>query len=123
VLPGYVRQVDLPALYNAATAFAFPSLYEGFGLPLIEAMACGVPALTSNVSATVEVAGDAALLVDPRSVDEIREGLRRLLTDAALRDELSRRGRARAANFSWRRAADETHAVYGRALSGEAEAG
>jgi glycosyltransferase involved in cell wall biosynthesis len=123
VLPGYVRQADLPALYNAATAFAFPSLYEGFGLPLIEAMACGVPALTSNVSATVEVAGDAALLVDPRSVDEIREGLRRLLTDAALRDELSRRGRARAANFSWRRAADETHAVYGRALSGEAEAG
>jgi glycosyltransferase involved in cell wall biosynthesis len=123
ILPGYVRQEDLPALYNAATAFAFPSLYEGFGLPLIEAMACGVPALASNVSATAEVAGDAALLVDPLSVDEIREALRRLLTDAGLRDELSRRGRARAANFSWRRAADETHAVYERALAGEAESG
>jgi glycosyltransferase involved in cell wall biosynthesis len=80
-----------------------------------------VPSLTSNVSATAEVAGDAALLVDPTSIDEIREGLRRLLTDEALRDELSRRGRARAANFSWRRAADETHAVYERAVSGEAE--
>jgi len=119
---GYVARDDLPALYRAATAFAFPSLYEGFGLPLIEAMACGVPSLTSNVSATAEVAGEAALLVDPLSADEIREGLRRLLTDAELREELSRRGLARAAQFSWRRAADETHAVYKRALSGEPEA-
>ncbi|HYM15192.1 MAG TPA: glycosyltransferase family 1 protein [Dehalococcoidia bacterium] len=121
VVAGYVPQDDLPALYNAATAFAFPSLYEGFGLPLIEAMACGVPALTSNVSATAEVAGDAAVLVDPRSTDEIYGGLRRLLTDAALRVELSRRGRERAAGFSWRRAADETHSVYARALSGALE--
>lgn len=121
VVAGYVKQEDLPALYNAATAFAFPSLYEGFGLPLIEAMACGVPALTSDVSATAEIAGDAALLVAPRSTDEIYAGLRRLLTDAALRDELSRRGRARAAEFSWRRAADETHGVYARALAGTPE--
>jgi len=122
VFPGYVKQEHLPALYNGATAFAFPSLYEGFGLPLIEAMACGVPSLTSNASATAEVAGDAALLVDPTSVDQIRDGLRQLLTDADLRGELSRRGIERAAQFSWRRAADETHAVYQRALQREPEA-
>lgn len=122
VFAGYVAPADLPALYRAATVFVFPSLYEGFGLPLIEAMACGVPALTSNVSATAEVAGDAALLVDPLSVDEIREGVRTLLTDAELRQELSQRGLARAAQFSWRRAADETHGVYERARSEEPEA-
>lgn len=122
IFAGYVRREHLPALYNGATAFAFPSLYEGFGLPLIEAMACGVPSLTSKVSATAEVAGDAALLVDPTSVDQIRDSLRRLLTDAGLRDELSRRGIVRAALFSWRRAADETHAVYQRALHREPEA-
>ncbi len=109
---GYVRQEHLPALYRAADVFAFPSLYEGFGLGVIEAMACGTPVLTSNVSATAEVAADAAALVDPLSVDAIRAGIRRLLTDSALREELSRRGLERARQFSWRRAADETHAVY-----------
>jgi glycosyltransferase involved in cell wall biosynthesis len=111
---GYVPQSDMTALYNAATAFVFPSLYEGFGLPVIEAMACGVPVLTSNVSATAEVAGDAALLVNPRSVEEVRDGLRRLLTEPALRDDLGARGSARAAQFSWARAAEETYAVYRR---------
>ncbi|MEX2246427.1 MAG: glycosyltransferase family 1 protein [Dehalococcoidia bacterium] len=108
----YVRAGDLPALYNAAAVFAFPSLYEGFGLPVLEAMACGVPVLTSNLSATAEIAGDAALLVDPTSVEQIREGLRQLLTTAILRHDLRRRGLERAAQFSWARAADETHAVY-----------
>ncbi|MEX2227527.1 MAG: glycosyltransferase family 1 protein [Dehalococcoidia bacterium] len=116
---GYVPEADLPALHSAATAFVFPSLYEGFGLPVLEAMACGAPVLTSNVSATAEIAGDAALLVDPLSQDDIREGLRRLLTDAHLRTELGQRGRERAAEFSWRRAADETHAVYERVLGGD----
>jgi glycosyltransferase involved in cell wall biosynthesis len=111
---GYVQKDHLPALHSAATAFVFPSLYEGFGLPVLEAMACGAPVLTSNVSATAEVAGDAALLVDPQSRDEIREGMRRLLADAQLRRELARRGIERADAFSWRRAADETHAVYER---------
>jgi glycosyltransferase involved in cell wall biosynthesis len=116
---GYVRDEDLPALYSAATVFAFPSLHEGFGLPVIEAMACGVPVLTSNVSATAEVAGDAAVLIDPLSVDAIRDGIRRLLEDADLRADLATRGRARAAQFSWRRAADETHALYTRVHAGE----
>jgi len=109
---GYVPAADIPALYSAATAFVFPSLYEGFGLPVIEAMACGTPVLTSRVSATAEVAGDAALLVDPLSVDEIVGGLRRLLTDAVERARLRERGLVRAAQFSWARAAEETHMVY-----------
>jgi len=120
IFPGYVKQEHLPALYAGADAFAFPSLYEGFGLPVIEAMACGVPVLTSNISATAEVASDAALLVAPTSLDAICDGLRLLLRDADLRADYARRGIERAAQFSWRRAADETHAVYSRVVSGEA---
>jgi glycosyltransferase involved in cell wall biosynthesis len=107
----------MPALYSGATVFVFPSLYEGFGLPVLEAMACGVPVVTSNVSATAEVAGDAAMLVDPLSEGYIAEGMRRLLRDEDLRSELRERGLARASTFSWRRAADETVAVYERALA------
>jgi glycosyltransferase involved in cell wall biosynthesis len=118
IFAGYVPDADLPALYSAATAFAFPSLYEGFGLCVVEAMACGTPVLTSNISATAEIAGDAALLVDPLDDDAIYSGLRSLLADADLRADLTQRGLARAAGFSWRRAADETHAVYSRVLSG-----
>jgi glycosyltransferase involved in cell wall biosynthesis len=116
---GYVKDEDLPALYGGAAAFAFPSLYEGFGLCVVEAMACGVPVLTSNVSATAEVAEDAALLVDPRSVEDIRDGLLWLLTDARLRADLAAKGLARASAFSWRRAAAETHAVYTRTVHGD----
>ncbi len=116
---GYVPDHDLPALYSAATAFAFPSLYEGFGLPVIEAMACGAAVLTSNVSATAEVAGDAALLVDPLSITAIRDGLRALLRDEERRSALSEAGRDRAAQFSWRRAADETYEVYARVARNE----
>ena len=112
---GYVADDELPAFYAGATVFAFPSLYEGFGLPVIEAMACGAPVLTSSTGATAEVAGDAALLVNPHSVDQICDGLRRLIADAGLRDDLHSRGIARAAEFSWTRAAEETHEVYDRA--------
>jgi glycosyltransferase involved in cell wall biosynthesis len=112
VYAGYVPDDELPALYSACEVFAFPSLYEGFGVPVLEAMACGAPVLTSNASATAEVAADAALLVDPMSVKSIRDGLRALLTDAALRESYVRRGLERDAQFSWRRAADETYAVY-----------
>ncbi len=116
IFAGYVADDDLQALYSAADAFAFPSLYEGFGLPVLEAMACGAPVVTSNVSATAEVAGDGAVLVDPVSVASIRDGLRRVLTEEPLRRDLARSGLARAAQFSWRRAADETYAVYERVM-------
>jgi glycosyltransferase involved in cell wall biosynthesis len=112
---GYVPDDELPAFYAGADVFALPSLYEGFGLPVIEAMACGTPVLTSSTGATAEVAGDAALLADPLSVNAIRDGLRRLLTNAELREDLRERGLARAARFSWTRAADETHEIYERA--------
>jgi glycosyltransferase involved in cell wall biosynthesis len=116
IFAGYVPDDDLPALYSACDAFAFPSLYEGFGVPVLEAMACGAPVVTSDVSATAEVAGNAAVLVDPRSVASIRDGLRRVLTDDDLRAGLLQAGMARAAQFSWRRAADETHSVYERVV-------
>jgi glycosyltransferase involved in cell wall biosynthesis len=116
VFAGYVPDDDLPALYSACDAFAFPSLFEGFGVPVLEAMACGAPVVTSDVSATAEVAGSATVLVDPHSVTSIRDGLHRALSDDGLRGDLVAFGRARAAQFSWRRAADETFAVYERVL-------
>jgi alpha-1,3-rhamnosyl/mannosyltransferase len=107
-LLGYVDDDDLPALYAGATTFAFPSLAEGFGLPVIEAMAAGTPVLTSNRSSLVEVAGHAARLVDPYEVESIRAGLAELLSDTALREGLARRGPERAAEFTWTRTARET---------------
>ncbi|MGC9399277.1 MAG: glycosyltransferase family 4 protein [Anaerolineae bacterium] len=109
---GYVEDEDLPAVYAAATVFTFPSLYEGFGLPPLEAMACGVPVLCSNTSSLPEVVGDAALTIDPSDTEALRSALRRLLRDADLRADLRARGLARAAAFSWARAARETLAVY-----------
>lgn len=114
---GYVADEDLPALYAGARAFTFLSLYEGFGLPPLEAMACGAPVLCSDTSALPEVVGDAALTVSPTSVDAIREGLRRLLTAADLRADLRERGLHRAAAFSWERAAAETYRLYRRLLA------
>ncbi len=108
----YVPDADLPALFAACDAFVFPSLYEGFGLPPLEAMACGAPVICSNAAALPEVVGDAALLVNPRDVGEIANAIERVVTDRALRDELRAKGIARAAKFSWERAARETLAVY-----------
>jgi glycosyltransferase involved in cell wall biosynthesis len=116
VIPGYVADEELPMWYNAATAFAYPSLYEGFGMPVTEAQACGTPVMTSECSSLPEAAGDGALLVDPRDVDAMAEGLRRLVTDEILRDELRDRGLAHAARLTWRRTAADTVAVYRRAL-------
>lgn len=113
---GYLPLPDLPVLYSLATVFVFPSLYEGFGLPPLEAMACGTPVLTSNRSSLAEVCGDAACLVDPEDVASISDGLRCLLGDAALRAELSRRGRQRVQRFSWEHAARKTAAVYRQVL-------
>ena len=109
---GYVPDEEMPALYGGATLLAFPSLYEGFGLPVLEAMACGTPVITSNVSAMAEVAGDAAMLVDPRDTAALRVALGSALSDSALRADLSARGIERAKEFSWQRAARETLTVY-----------
>jgi alpha-1,3-rhamnosyl/mannosyltransferase len=118
--PGRVSATDLQALYSGATVFAFPSLYEGFGIPLLEAMAAGTPILTSNISSMPEVAGDAALMVDPTSVTAIRAGLERLLTDAQLRADLSERGRVREREFNWARTAQMTLESYRGAIAGRA---
>lgn len=111
---GYVANADLPALYGGAEFFAFPSLWEGFGIPVLEAMASGAAVLTSTTTALPEIAGDAALLVDPHSVEAIAEGMVRLGSDAALRAGLAARGSARAAAFPWSRTAAETLALYRR---------
>jgi alpha-1,3-rhamnosyl/mannosyltransferase len=109
---GPVAEGDLPALYGGALAFVFPSLYEGFGLPVLEAMACGTPAACSNVSSLPEVASDAALLFDPLDVESIALTLRRLVTDSGLRADLRECGLRRAAHFSWENTARQTLEVY-----------
>lgn len=117
IFPGYIDDADLPALYRAAVVFAYPSLYEGFGLPVLEALACGVPVITSNVSSLPEVTGpDAALLVDPLDVDGLAAAIARLLGDADLRANLRERGLERAAAFTWARAAAQTWAIYSALL-------
>jgi glycosyltransferase involved in cell wall biosynthesis len=113
---GYVPDDDLPALYSGATAFCYVSLYEGFGLPPLEAMACGTPVITSNVASLPEVVGDAAIQVNPTSVEEIAAAMRSLLTDQGVRDEYERRGVERAAHFSWECTARMTRDVYDAVL-------
>jgi glycosyltransferase involved in cell wall biosynthesis len=111
-LLGPVSMGILVALYHLATVLAFPSLYEGFGLPVVEAMACGTPVVTSRGGALTEVAGDAAELVDPLRVESIAKGLHRVLADEGRAAELRRRGLERARHFTWERAARETRALY-----------
>jgi glycosyltransferase involved in cell wall biosynthesis len=113
---GFVPHRTLAALYRLASVFAFPSLYEGFGLPPLEAMACGTPVVTSKVSSLPEVVGDAAVLVDPMSVEDIARGLEQVLTDETLRASLIEKGHARARSFSWDRSARAVHSGYLRAL-------
>jgi glycosyltransferase involved in cell wall biosynthesis len=113
---GYVSQTQLDDLYARAAVFAFPSLDEGFGMPILDAMAAGVPVLTSNRSATAEVSGDAALLVVPDDTGSIVEALHRLTTEETLRREFVVRGLQRAALFTWEKALEATWAVYGELL-------
>ena len=114
--PGYVSDQDLNFLYSEADLFAYPSLYEGFGLPVLEAMAADCPVLTSDTTSLPEVSGGAAFLVNPSSVEDIAEGLLRLAQDASLRASLQARGRKRVQDFSWEKAASETRRVYDAAL-------
>lgn len=117
VFTGRVDDAELPALYGAAEIFAFPSLYEGFGWPPLEAMACGTPVICSNASSLPEVVGEAAVSVDPRDERAWTEAILRLAGDADLRRSLRESGRRRAALFSWERCARETWAVYQEALA------
>ncbi len=110
--PGFIRDADLPALYSAADFFAYPSLYEGFGLPILEAMACGVPVLTGDNSCLPEAGGDAALYVDAEEVTSIAAGLIRLAQESELRSTLRSAGLIQAATFTWERSAQQLWHVY-----------
>ena len=112
ILTGYVGDDDLPALYRTASAFVYPSLFEGFGLPPLEAMACGTPVITSNISSLPEVAGSAALLIDPLNEQELAAALQRILNDQPLRARLRAEGVRQAAKFTWRDAAEKTLQLY-----------
>lgn len=107
-----VDDEELPLLYSSAEALVYASLYEGFGLPVLEAMACGTPVITSNVSSMPEIAGGAAILVNPEKTDEIKRALGNVMNDQDLRNELIEKGEKRAKEFSWKKAAKETANVY-----------
>ena len=113
---GYVAEGDLPLLHAHAEALVYPSLYEGFGLPVVEAMACGCPVITSDGSSLSEVAGDAALLVDPHDEDALAAALDAVARDPALRASLRDRGLAHVSRYTWSRTARETALAYREAL-------
>ena len=113
---GFVPDKTLASLYRLAAVFVFPSIYEGFGLPPLEAMASGTPVITSNVSSLPEVVGDAAVLIDPYQSDEIADAMERVLTDETLRADLRRRGLERARHFSWERSIRRVREIYGEVL-------
>jgi glycosyltransferase involved in cell wall biosynthesis len=115
---GFVPDKTLAVLYRLARAFVFPSLYEGFGLPPLEAMASGTPVITSNLSSLPEVVGDAALLIDPYDPSAIADAMRRVLLDSDLRDDLRQRGLRRVSEFSWERSVRRVRAIYEEVLAG-----
>ena len=112
IFTGYISQEDLPVLYNTAELFASPSIYEGFGLPPLEAMACGTPVITSNTSSLPEVVGDAGIMIDPYDVDGLVQAMHSILRDDTLKQELSKKGLERARKFSWKLCAEKTVKVY-----------
>ena len=116
LFPGFVAEADLPALYSGAAFFAYPSLYEGFGLPIVEAMACGAPVLTSDNSCLPEAGGPGAIYVRAEDVDSIAEGIVRLATDTALAAQLAAAGREHAAHFTWERSAQQLLSAYHKLL-------
>jgi len=109
---GYAKTEEMVALYNLADVFVFPSLYEGFGLPPLEAMACGTPVVVSNISSLPEVVGDAGLVVDPLSEEDIAEAILRIVDDAGLAHYLSEKGVMRAKQFSWQRTAEALWEIF-----------
>jgi glycosyltransferase involved in cell wall biosynthesis len=117
VFINFVAQEDLNMLYSAAEIFVFPSLNEGFGLPIIEAFASGTPVITSNVTSMPEIAGEAALLVEPSDVSDIAAKIKQLLLDRSLQDTLVKKGIARARDFSWKATAQDTVKLYGELLN------
>ena len=118
MFPGYIPANELPLWYSAAKLFVYPSLYEGFGLPPLEAMACGTPVVVASTSSLPEVVGEAGLTVDPSDIEGLAEAMRRALADEALRQEMRERGLRRAQGFSWTKTAQETVQVYRRAMEG-----
>lgn len=112
IFPGYVSPVEMPLMYNAATVFLYPSLRESFGLPILEAMGCGAPVITSNTSSMPEVAADAALLIDPFKPEQITESIISILSDKELRLSLKEKGKARAAEFTWEASAKKLLSIY-----------
>ena len=117
---GFVPDATLAALYRMAAVFVFPSLYEGFGLPPLEAMASGTPVICANVSSLPEVVGDAAFLIDPLDPQAMADAMSRVLLDADLRAEMIRRGRERVHAFSWERSVKRIHDIYGEVARGDA---
>ncbi|MDD2497589.1 MAG: glycosyltransferase family 1 protein, partial [Desulfitobacteriaceae bacterium] len=107
VFPGFVDSADLPVVYSMADVLAYPSLYEGFGLPPVEAMACGTPVVVSNTSSLPEVVGEAGIFVDPYNIEDIGAGLSSVLSDLMIQKRLIKLGRDRARMFSWERAASQ----------------
>jgi glycosyltransferase involved in cell wall biosynthesis len=118
IVTGYVPDQDLATLYSGSMMFVHPSLYEGFGLPVLEAMQCGVPVITSTTSSLPEVAGDAGILVDPKDADALCQAIWTLYSDAALRGELAAKSLQRASQFSWKKCASDTVAAYRTAMQG-----
>ncbi|GAB4214631.1 MAG: hypothetical protein OHK0012_13060 [Synechococcales cyanobacterium] len=116
-LTGYVQDQDLSPIYSGATAFVFPSLYEGFGLPILEAMQCGIPVISSNVTSLPEVVGDSGILVDPRNQVQLSQAMLEILTNESLRVSLSQKSILRAKQFSWKKCAHETVEIYKQIVS------
>lgn len=117
IFTGYVDEEDIVPLYNAATLFVYPSLYEGFGLPPLEAMACGTPVITSNVSSLPEVVGDAAIKVDPNNIKELFKVINKILGNESLQREMIQKGIERSKKFTWEKTATETIKVYEEVLN------
>ncbi len=114
----YVSELDLAYYYSSAALLAYPSFYEGFGFPPLEAMACGCPVVTSNTSSLPEVVGEAGIMFNPYDTDSLVEAMRQVLTDGELRNDMVRKGLEQAKKFSWEKAARETQEVYNKVASG-----